>query len=38
MEFEKVDELIKAGEDAVERALPELQDAYRVLVMEHGGM
>ncbi len=34
VEFEKVDELIKAGEDAIERALPDLKEAYKVLCVD----
>ena len=34
MEFERVDELIESGEIAVERMLPEIQDAYQVLCVD----
>ncbi len=34
MEFERVGDLIKAGEVAVERMLPEIQDAYQVLCVD----
>ena len=34
MEFEKVDELIRAGEAAVEAMLPQLRDAWQVLCVD----
>ena len=34
MEFERVGDLIEAGEIAVERMLPEIQDAYQVLCVD----
>lgn len=34
MEFEKVDELIRAGEEAVEAMLPQLRDAWQVLCVD----
>ncbi len=34
MEFDRADECIKAGEEAVERALPYIRDAYQVLVAD----
>ena len=34
MEFEKVDELIQAGEQAVENMLPQLRDAWQVLCVD----
>lgn len=34
MEFEKVDELISLGEEAVENMLPQLRDAWQVLCVE----
>lgn len=34
MEFDRAEECIKAGEEAVERAIPYIQDAYDVLVRD----
>lgn len=36
LEFDKADELIRAGETAVERAMPEIQDALDVFSALHG--
>jgi NTE family protein len=36
LEFDRADELIRAGEQAVERALPEIQDALAVFSALHG--
>lgn len=36
LEFDRADELIRAGEQAVERAMPEIQDAIAVFSALHG--
>jgi NTE family protein len=36
LEFDRADELIRAGEQAVERAMPEIQDAIAVFSSLHG--
>ena len=36
LEFDRADELIRAGEQAVERAMPEIQDAISVFSALHG--
>jgi NTE family protein len=35
LEFEKVDEIIRAGEEAVEAVLPQLRDAWQVLCVDN---
>ncbi len=36
LEFDRADELVRAGEQAVERAMPEIQDAIAVFSSLHG--